>query len=234
MLRFVLLLGLLGLPAAAGAAQDTFTSGARPVALVELFTSEGCSSCPPAEQWLAARRSDPTLWQAFVPVSWHVDYWNGLGWRDAYSRPEFTARQYAYAAAWHDGSVYTPCFVRNGREWHPGNPADGNAASPGVLTIRYDGRVARGSFAGASGAWELHVVLLGGEIRSRVTAGENAGSTLAHEFVALAAASGPLDRDLALPRQTLSGVSRYALAAWVTRRGSPDPVQATGGWLAAN
>src|SRR5476651_2604058 len=95
-----------------------FASGPNRVSLVELYTSEGCSSCPPAERWIAARKNDAGLWRDFVPVAFHVDYWNRLGWPDRFSTREFTQRQYTQAAAWGTGSVYTPCFVRDGAEWH--------------------------------------------------------------------------------------------------------------------
>ena len=100
-----------------------FSSGTAQIALIELFTSEGCSSCPPAEQWLAGRRADAGLWREFVPVAWHVTYWDQLGWADRFGQRAFTDRQYAYAAAWHSDSVYTPCFVRDGVEWRPGRAA---------------------------------------------------------------------------------------------------------------
>ena len=60
------------------------------VALIELFSSEGCSSCPPAEAWIGSLKDDPGLWKHFVPVAFHVDYWNHLGWTDTFALPEFT------------------------------------------------------------------------------------------------------------------------------------------------
>ena len=110
-------------------AAPTFTSGPTQVALLELFTSEGCSSCPPAERWLAGFRTAPGLWREVVPVAWHVTYWDDLGWKDIYAAKAFTARQYAYASLWHSDSVYTPCLVRNGRDWHAGD-ATGPTTEP--------------------------------------------------------------------------------------------------------
>ena len=63
------------------------------VALVELFTSEGCTSCPRAEAWFGALKGESGLWKEFVPVAFHVDYWNHLGWSDRFSSEEFTSRQ---------------------------------------------------------------------------------------------------------------------------------------------
>src|SRR5260221_1076653 len=56
-------------------------------------------------------------WRQVVPVAFHVDYWDQLGWKDRFAKPEFTSRQQLYSASWQRGSVYTPCFVLNGEEW---------------------------------------------------------------------------------------------------------------------
>src|SRR6266581_5068954 len=77
----------------------TFESGEARTMLVELFTSEGCSSCPPADAWISQLKESPDLWKKIVPVAFHVDYWNNLGWRDRFAKPEFTARQRRYVAA---------------------------------------------------------------------------------------------------------------------------------------
>src|SRR4051812_18118930 len=63
-----------------------------PTQLIELFTSEGCSSCPPADEWLHDLGKQPGLWTDFVPVAFHVDYWDYLGWKDIFSTPEFSER----------------------------------------------------------------------------------------------------------------------------------------------
>src|SRR5205814_757208 len=83
----------------------TFESSDAQSSLIELFTSEGCSSCPPAEKWLSALKSSSDLWKKAVPVAFHVDYWDHLGWRDRFAKPEFTSRQQRYAAAWGGDSV---------------------------------------------------------------------------------------------------------------------------------
>jgi hypothetical protein len=89
--------------------------------LLELYSSEGCSSCPPADQWLAALRSHAGLWKTFTPIEFHVDYWNRLGWIDRFSLNAFTARQQAYSIEWQTPSVYTPGFVLGGTEWKQPN-----------------------------------------------------------------------------------------------------------------
>jgi hypothetical protein len=247
-MRPLLLLCAVGsfAPAVCGAEPLRFASGPARVALIELYTSEGCSSCPPAERWLGARRDDPGLWKNFVPVAFHVDYWNRLGWPDRFSTREFTQRQSALAAGWASDSVYTPCFARDGAEWRPAGEAtvrrDPGAAA-GTLAIVIDGAKVRAEFtpaaARAKESFELHVALLGGGLVSKVTAGENSGTTLRQEFVALALATHPLAADgavhgaeFALPSSAMKDAARRSLAAWVTRRGELVPVQAVGGWLA--
>ncbi len=76
----------------ANAAPIVFQSSTRQTALLELYTSEGCSSCPPAEAWLSKLKTEPGLWSEFVPVAFHVDYWNNLGWRDKLSSEQFSRR----------------------------------------------------------------------------------------------------------------------------------------------
>ncbi|MFI5358060.1 MAG: DUF1223 domain-containing protein [Opitutales bacterium] len=212
-----------------------FASGPTQTALIELFTSEGCSSCPPAERWLATLRDAPGLWHDFVPVAFHVDYWNRLGWPDRFSTREFTQRQYDYAAAWGGSSVYTPCLVRDGAEQGGTRLPTPSGIAAGRLTVSYDGTTLHSGFSlaapRAGETFEIHAAILGGGITSRVTAGENSGETLHHEFIALALVHAPLGRDLTLPVPKVAGVARHALAVWVTRPGELAALQATGGWI---
>ncbi len=231
--------------ASLNASGERFVAGPTRVALVELFTSEGCSSCPPADRWLAALREDPRLWRDYVPVEFHVNYWNHLGWTDRLSSLAFTRRQYALAGSWGTNSVYTPCFVLNGAEWRPSGRTPGSTpGDPGTLRVEIaDGSVCRVDFVPAAGAgagpWSVHAAVLGGGMSSHVTAGENRGETLAHEFVALGLSNEDLEPGaeahsarFALPATIATDAPRRALAVWVTRRGDLTPVQATGGWIA--
>jgi hypothetical protein len=245
LMRCSVLLGCLGSLTALSAEPLRFSSGPSRVALIELYTSEGCSSCPPADRWLGALREKPSLWKEFVPLEFHVDYWNDLGWKDRLSAPAFTERQYAYASAWGGRGVYTPCFVRNGAEWKPlwGGPGwPGGTSGRLVVDVGDDG-VCRISFVpgpGEAGPYDVHIALLGCGISSRVTAGENDGATLGHEFVVLGiadnalvgdAGSAALRSNVRLPQSAVPDLKRRACAAWVTRRGEMIPLQATGGWL---
>jgi hypothetical protein len=96
--------------AAAATSTTAHAKTPRPPVLVELFTSQGCSSCPPADKIAAQlhKRSDVII------LSYNVDYWDYLGWRDTLAKPEFSQRQYDYARTRGDGSVYTPQMIFNG------------------------------------------------------------------------------------------------------------------------
>src|SRR6059058_4454629 len=222
----------------------TFESGDTQSSLIELFTSEGCSSCPPAEKWLSALKSSSDLWKKAVPVAFHVDYWDHLGWRDRFAKPEFTSRQRRYAAAWGGDSVYTPGFVANGREWRDwyGNRALwrerptkagnlrvtlSNETDVTAVFTREDSRTS---------PLQLHVALLGSNLESDVKRGENSGRKLRHDFVVLQLAKTDLiasgDRwigSISIPKQNAE--KPRAFAAWVSEEDVDSPIQATGGWL---
>jgi len=87
--------------------------GPSPV-IVELFTSQGCSSCPPADALIHEIANDPALRGRVIPLAFHVDYWDSLGWRDPFSSKEWTQRQALYARTMHLSSAYTPQAVVNG------------------------------------------------------------------------------------------------------------------------
>jgi hypothetical protein len=215
---------------------QTFSSGDTRTHVIELYSSEGCSSCPPAEQWLGGLRDAPGLWRDFVPLAFHVNYWDNLGWPDRFGRPEYTARQYAYSSQWGSDTVYTPGFVLDGTEWRKssGSLPTASAEKVGVLAVEYAaGGTCRVKFA-ATGDYEIYAALLGGGIVSRVRAGENDGRTLQHEFVVLTLKKARLQSgaaELILPFSATAEIPRHAVAVWAVRRGALTPVQATGGWL---
>jgi len=110
------LLPVLVLLACAGgdaAASPSAAGPARPV-LVELFTSQGCSSCPPADRALAELAAQPAAARNVIPLAFHVDYWNYIGWTDPFSSADWSARQRRYGAAFGGGRIYTPELVVSG------------------------------------------------------------------------------------------------------------------------
>jgi hypothetical protein len=213
------------------------------ITLVELFTSEGCSSCPPAEAWLGGLKDESGLWNQFVPVAFHVDYWNRLGWSDRFSSPEFTRRQRSYAASWDATTVYTPGFVLNGEEWRrAGSLPPPSGEKPGKLRLVMEkgGSQLEVSFVPSVGLEEplvVDVAPLADEVSSKVERGENAGRQLRHTFVALALVTASLERtgdrfyraQVTLPATMAAPMA--SIAAWVRPANGLIPIQAAGGWL---
>lgn len=212
-------------------------SGARQVSLLELYTSQGCSSCPPAERWLNEWIDDDRLWREVVPVALHVDYWDYLGWRDAFASAASSARQRAHARAGRSSTVYTPGFFLNGREWRGWTlrlPLRAATAEPGSLDASIDSGRITAVFPHAGRPLDLHVVILGFDIETAVAAGENRNRTLRQEFVALAHTVHPARDghwDVPLPAADHAGAKRLGIALWVSPAGETLPLQATGGWL---
>jgi hypothetical protein len=234
-MRFVIIILMLSAALVAQAADGVFESGPQKTHLLELFTSEGCSSCPPAEAWLSKLKAEPRLWKDFVPLAFHVDYWDRLGWRDPFAAKEWTARQYQYAANWKGNSVYTPGFVLDGTEWR--NTAVPNAAREAVgvlkISLEKEGRLIaefRPIKDGAS-KFDLHVARLGFDLKTNVTAGENNGRNLQHDFVVLSLANEKISDGKAQLSLGEADSRTRAIAAWVTFSDQIEPVQATGGWL---
>ena len=215
------------------AAESVFRSAPGGTSLLELYSSEGCSSCPPADSWVGSLQSSPGLWTDFVPVAFQVDYWDYLGWRDVLASPDHTARQRSY------GRLVTPQLLLNGRSFGGTDAAPRKPKSDaGTLEIRSEGtashRVSFKSKGVDSGGLVAHVVLLGFGVASQVTRGENGGSVLRHEFVVLDHAQRPLDdgqASVSLRPNPAVRASRMGVAAWVSRGDDPTPLQAAGGYL---
>jgi len=215
----------------------TLNSGTKQVTLLELYTSQGCSSCPPAERWLNEYIDDDDLWTRVVPVAFHVDYWDYIGWKDIYATPENGERQRDYAKAGKDRTVYTPGLFSNGREWRGWTLRLSPRASdrePGNLAIEITDGKLLASFPASTVPLELHVALLGTDLETRIERGENRNRTLAQEFVVLAHTVHPSQTGqwaVTVPVDTSRKAGRHGLAVWVSEPGNPVPIQATGGWL---
>lgn len=228
---------------AAAEPTHTFSSGVDRVALIELYTSEGCSSCPPADRWLSAFKQDEKLWKSFVPLAFHVDYWNYIGWNDPFASEANSQRQRRYAAEYKERTVYTPGVRKAGKEWRRwrffSSPELAQAEPVGALKIEFD---AANNFTASFDAsllpgndsLQLTVALLGCDLHSEVKRGENRGKTLRHDFVVLAmstlAGSKRGQWSGSLPEANITA-PKMAVAAWVTEGGSLTPLQATGGYL---
>ena len=237
---------LLAIGAGAQNQPLVFKSAPTQTALLELFTSEGCSSCPPGERWLTSLKESAGLWKEFVPVAFHVDYWDHLGWRDPWSSKEFTDLQRTYAMLWGTGSVYTPGFVLDGKERRDWSGLKDNLrtsdAQVGALRVSSSDlrhwQVWFTPVAPVRENYEIHAALLASGLTSDVKAGENRGRRLNHDFVVTALTKSPLRTDkrnawgqVVLNNTATGQPGRPALAVWVTRSGRLETIQAVGGWL---
>ena len=243
------LAGLACAPLASIAAACRADSGTTRATLVELYTSEGCSSCPPADRRLGElQHGVATAGNArVVPLALHVDYWDSIGWKDPFAQPAFTRRQAWEVQANRKRTSYTPHFFVNGKEvldWRA-DLADNlrpSATAPAArialsaepqgasqVRLKVDGKVdAAGK---AHGPLQLFVVVTEGKLSSQVDAGENRGVRLDHEAVArnwigpIAVQDGvaTLDRVVNVPQ--LAG-GHVGIAAFIQDATSAEVLQA--------
>jgi len=203
--RFLFAL-MASFPLGTGAAECTVHSDTQSRALVELYTSEGCSSCPPADRWLSdlATRGD----QRVVPLAFHVSYWDYIGWKDRFADPRYTDRQRDLAQAQGSTMVYTPQVIVAGADFRNWSSASSFEKALGVISAipaqaslsvtstpandaGIDGHASLRAPAG--GKATLFVALTQDGLSSKVTAGENRGENLRHHAVVrglVAVASG--------------------------------------------
>jgi len=225
-----------------------FRSTLERTALLELYTSEGCSSCLPAEAWLSGLRESPRLWKDFAPIAFHVDYWNSPGWKDGLSDGAYAERQRDYAGLWHAENIYTPEFVLDAMEWHgwftgKNGPAP-NHDLAGLLTVSStDTNLWQVHYMpGKAGDthYEIHAALTAGGIGSNVKGGENRGRHLNHDFAVVNLVQIGMTMTNGVARgKFITDTARFntgktlALTVWITRAGDLTPLQTTGGWLVA-
>jgi len=212
-------------------------SGADPV-LLELFTSEGCSSCPPADALLSEIGSS----RGVIPLAYHVDYWNRLGWSDPFSSPEFSARQDAYARAMNLADKYTPQMVIAGRSQCVGSDRHGIAravaaarSAPALGTVRLASaltldhprtihiRVRVELFgAGSGGSRELELAVFENGLVSDIGAGENAGRKIAYDYTVrrllplkLDSGNGPSEKQISVELDPSWSIGHLGVAAFI-------------------
>lgn len=170
-------------------------SPAHTVALLELYTSEGCDSCPPADKFVSSLYQNSGLSaEQVVPISLHVDYWDYIGWKDVFAKPLFTQRQRWLAELASSRSVYTPEVFVAGRElrnWHGGVAAavkrinDRPAQAEIRLTLDQaaDNTLRLDLASKSTQSGKLYFALVESSLLSSVKAGENRGVTLQHDYV---------------------------------------------------
>ena len=200
---YILLAGMFSITMLSPAlgTECTAKSSEHRVALLELYTSEGCNSCPPADEWVSKLPSKGLTNERLVPLAFHVDYWDYLGWRDAFSQTSFTERQRQTAQFNRSGFIYTPQLVLNGRDYRRGILWDGTndrikeinrqkpladislmLSMPIADQLHVSGEiVVTGAFARQNA--QAYLALYENNLSNNVKAGENNGRTLHHDFV---------------------------------------------------
>jgi hypothetical protein len=233
MIRLLALATVLhaGYALAGNAACSTRSTDAR-MHVVELYTSEGCDSCPPAEHWMSSLLQHAEL----VGLEFHVNYWDSGEWNDPFDNAAFTERQRMISRRGADGQYYTPQIWLDGKLWHnwpkgsPPEPHAGHAPSLSLAAGLSDTLQARVDVEDAAGATDdlgIYVAVTENGLSSTVRGGENRGKKLAHDEVVRALA-GPL----ALPHATAEfrlppkmDTAKSAIVAFVQSKGDGTIVQ---------
>jgi len=231
------------------AAECSVSSGPGTHALVELFTSEGCDSCPPADRWLSRFGAGGIEPARVIPLAFHVDYWDYLGWKDRFGDTRYSERQRALARAAGSSRVYTPQVFVAGRDFYRWRDEAALARTLEEVTrrpARASIRIDSGPLAGRKWVSTVSVDPAPGESRSdlatfvavvenalatRVTAGENRGETLRHDHVVRrlsvtrnGESSGRFDSVIDIPSDW--SVERLALVAFVQNVKTGEVLQA--------
>jgi len=228
----------------------TAQSSEKTVALVELYTSEGCDSCPPADRWLSSLGPGGYAPDRVVPIALHVDYWDYIGWKDPYARQAHTARQRKMAQMARSAAIYTPQVLLQGQDFRAWGSPEFDRAVARINAARAKARITLALQAGNPGVFvvdataQLEAVSPGSDIAlylaayenklvSEVKAGENRGKTLPHDFVVLQWA-GPfefkaatrLQEHVSLPLLPKAVPGHSGVAAFVQNRANSEVLQA--------
>jgi hypothetical protein len=241
--RLIFALTMLILPTLTNAAAPACTANSGSVipAVVELYTSEGCDSCPPADRWFGSLKEQAARGKV-LPLAFHIDYWDYLGWKDRFADPAFGARHREAASRAGAKVVYTPQVLFEGREFQQWRrtsaeklPASGSS-KPARAELRvtvvpsgarqFQVNVAGKTLSGAPAA-EAYVALFENGLSTDVKAGENKGVLLNHDFVvrrwlgpfAFNTGALALEQTIALPADGVLGQTGVAVVA-VDERGA--------------
>jgi hypothetical protein len=241
-MKYIFAFGSMVLIASFAWAEDiSYSSTSEQTQFIELYTSEGCSSCPPADKILSALIDHPDLWKSIIPVAFHVDYWDYIGWKDPFAQAANSLRQRTYAQQGNLSQPYTPNFMHNGNEWRNwrdinNTPLTNNSPGKLSITIKDDSFMSGFNSTQLIKPQQLNVGILGFDLSTTVTAGENQGKVLTHHFVLLALTSFSANNNQwqgklpSIPKRFAQG-KRYAVVAWVSDTSNLKPIQTVGGWL---
>jgi len=216
----------------------------RPV-MLELYSSQGCSSCPPAEAWLNKLKTSPHLWESIIPINFHVDYWDYLGWNDPYADRKFSKRQQDYKRLGHTNHVATPGFIVDGKGWTGWFARQAlsieKQTTPAKLTVNLNNNRADVTFMSIEQSDEpviITVAILGFDQHTAIKRGENKGDVLKHDFVVLNHKKVTVDAknfsyktNVALPDTSTFNSPQQAIVIWASTNKDPRPLQVVADWL---
>ena len=221
-------------------------SSTSPTTVLEIYTSQGCSSCPPAEKWLSTMVDSTSLWQSLVPINFQVDYWDYLGWKDPFANRAFSVRQRDYKRVGKSKTVGTPGFALNGKGWNGwfrGQPIPQSVPMlAGYLEAEVGNSQIDTQYVKSQDGFEesdlvAHAALLGFGIKTSVKRGENANRVLSHDFVVIDYVKAPMGElegkhgaSLPIPENDDVETTRRALVLWVSTRQDPTPLQVAADW----
>lgn len=224
---------------------NTFKSGENKVTLLELYTSQGCSSCPPADKWLSNLKEEKTLFKNFIPLAFHVTYWNYIGWNDIFATKANDNRQRTYSKeVWKKNSVYTPQFVidtKEYRQWfknkdlpkfsnnYAGN-LEVNLNKTNNIKINYSNKNIQNKDV------IINIALLGFNYSIPIKSGENSHKILKHDFVVLKhiQKNSKIKNNTLEYKTKLSNINdtkkKEALVVWISDK-NHNQLQAVGNYI---
>jgi hypothetical protein len=225
-----------------GANEFVLESGKNQTQIIELYTSEGCSSCPPADRWISQLKHSKDLWSAFIPMAFHVDYWDYIGWKDKLALANNSHRQQIHRIFNNIPTVYTPGILKAGKEWRNWRFIQSNNVTippinVGKLTAKLFDNQLTANFSPTNPLekYKLNIALMGMNIKNSIKAGENHGKLLKHDFVILkhqSYLSSTPEWDLTLDSNFLKHTyTDLAFVAWIEAEKNPSPIQAVGKFL---
>ena len=221
-------------------------AGKEQINLVELYTSQGCHSCPPAERLLNQLDAEQGLWTKVIPLAFHVDYWNYIGWKDPFSQAKYSNRQRFHKVLGNVRSVYTPGWLVNGQEWRgffrrQAIPQKTSATTaPLVATINdHNTNLININIPVKAEQTDsialIYIAILGSGYSDKITAGENNGRTLQSNFTVLKLTEHHVRPNvrwqIPLAKATEPQTSqKAALVIWLSDQ-NQRPIQAIGNWI---
>jgi len=221
-------------------------SGDKKVTLIELYTSQGCSSCPPADRWLSSLKNKEGVFKTFIPLAFHITYWDFIGWKDVFANKLNDNRQRNYSKkVWNKNSVYTPQFIvdtKEYRQWFQGQPFPRlkSTYAGNLKAILDDDKILEVAYFNKNIKDKdvlVNTAILGFDYKIDIKKGENKSKVLEHDFVVLEhiqknakIKNNHLNFSNKLHKCKKEKDKKYALVVWLSDKNYKQ-LQAVGNYL---